>query len=323
MDHRLAWDRYWSFDRVATCMSAAGRGNYSDAVAEPWRDFFRRLSPGAAILDICTGNGAVALLAAEVSRTDGRDLSVVGADLADIDPKAHVACAEREDLLAVEFIGRMPAEELAFAPGRFNAVVSQYGIEYADLDRALPEAVRVLAGDGELRFGIHAAEGHIAEQTRAALRDVDFLLNEVDLPEVAARCFRAVRLAEETGSNCDEARKSVAEFQAALSRTADRLPFATDREMLQNSGAVLLDAHCKRAAVPLDDLLAKADEIRTEILVHQSRQEQLLGAARSIADMDAMAHQLVELGCREVGWNHQRKDDGSLIGYVLRARKNM
>lgn len=323
MDDRAAWDRYWSYDRVATCMSAAGRGNYSETVARPWQEFFRALPLGSTILDVCTGNGAIALLASEVSRDEGRAFAITGVDLAAIDPLTHVACAEREDLLAVEFVGRMPAEKLAFPDNAFMAVVSQYGIEYAKLDEALPAAVRVLAPGGELRFGIHAAEGSIAEQTRAALSDADFLLTEIDLPGAAVRCFTAVREAEETGANSEQARKSVAAFEAALCRAADRLPTATDREMLQNAGAVLLDAHCKRAAVPLPDLIAKAEEIRTEILVHVSRQQQLLTAARSTAEMDAMVEQLQRLGCRDVGWSPQAKEDGALIGYVLRARKNM
>src|SRR5262249_14723851 len=61
-----AWDQYWQDGRLASC-GGQGGVNYQPVIAEGWRRFFGTLTDGAHVLDICTGNGAVARLAAEVA----------------------------------------------------------------------------------------------------------------------------------------------------------------------------------------------------------------------------------------------------------------
>ena len=80
----------------------------------------------------------------------GRELTLTGIDLADIDP-ARFLPEHRVDVAAARFIGNTAAESLPFADGSFDVVVSQYGLEYADLALALSEAVRVLASGGQRR----------------------------------------------------------------------------------------------------------------------------------------------------------------------------
>src|SRR5215212_736587 len=118
-----AWDRYWHFNRIASCMDDAGRSNYDERIAGPWRAFFAGLPP-CDVLDICTGNGAVALIAATAG------MSVTGIDLADIDP-ARFVTPMAETLSGIRFLGGTNAAALPFPDGSFGAVVSQYGIEYA------------------------------------------------------------------------------------------------------------------------------------------------------------------------------------------------
>ena len=37
------WDRYWHFDRIASCFDGAGATNYDDCIADGWRAFFAGL----------------------------------------------------------------------------------------------------------------------------------------------------------------------------------------------------------------------------------------------------------------------------------------
>jgi ubiquinone/menaquinone biosynthesis C-methylase UbiE len=132
------------------------------------------LPAGSQILDLCTGNGAVAIIAAETSSVHGRNFAITGIDLADIDPKRFVS---RLEIIArdVTFVGNRSCETLTYADGQFDAVVSQYGIEYSELDRSLTEAVRVLAPAGKLRLFMHAKEGMVVASTKKAIADADFL----------------------------------------------------------------------------------------------------------------------------------------------------
>src|SRR4051812_8600842 len=126
MGDRSAWDRYWQADRIASCMDGAGQSNYDDRVAAGWRAFFRSLPAGSRILDLCTGNGAVAVIAAEVCSVHRKNFAITGIDLADIDPKRFVS---RYGSIAdgISFVAKANCEALRFADSSFDAVVSQYG----------------------------------------------------------------------------------------------------------------------------------------------------------------------------------------------------
>ena len=307
------WTQYWHYDRIASCFDGAGASNYADCVADGWRAFFADLATGACILDLCTGNGAVALLAA----AEGRAARILAVDQADIDPRSHVT-RNAELYAAIEFSGATNVEALPFGDRGFDAVVSQYGIEYADLSRALPEAVRMLAPGGRLRFVVHAADGVVAEGAKAMIADADLLLDEIDLPGHAARCFEAVLGAERGDGDARLADASLAGFQEALLRTARHVPQASDRTMFRNSGAVLLDTFQRRGHFDLEQLLAKTDEVRSEIAAHRGRLDALVRAALDARQAAAMAEQLGAMG--GVAASRPLEGPEGLIGHVVAAR---
>lgn len=319
MDERAAWDRFWSYDRQASFGTGKGSGNYGGEIAAGWRDFFAALPRRARVLDIATGNGAIALLAVKA----GRDLKVTGADLADVRPAAFVSSSKR-DLKAIRFLGGTPAEKLPLADSSFDAVVSQYGIEYSDLKTSLAEAVRVLAPGGRLRFVIHAAEGSLAADTALAVADADFLLDELDLIGRAARCFEAV-LGVERGRQSGQlaeiaAQARYGQFRDGLKALADRLPAARDQAMLASVHQTLTALFEQRQALGLESLLTRLDALDEEIAAHRSRQRALVAAALSTRQLAALARRLEKSGLEEVTTADQR-DGAALIGHVLEARR--
>ena len=311
------WSQYWQFDRIASCFDGAGESNYADEIADGWRRFFDALPDGARILDLCTGNGAAALIAAETARARAGNFRIVAVDQANIDPALHVSRHE-EDYASIIFLRGTEIEALPFPRAGFAAVISQYGIEYTDLEASLPEAVRMIAPGGRLRFVIHAADGIVARDSRAVIADADLLLQEIDLPGHATRCFEAVLAAERGDADTALADSHFAAFQEALERTARHVPQAADRMMFKNSGAVLLDTFQRRAHFDLEQLLAKAERVRAEIGAHRGRLDALVRAARSAKQADAMADQINALG----GVAASRPLDGpqGLIGHVVAAR---
>lgn len=311
------WSQYWHYDRIASCFDGAGQANYADDIAEGWRRFFDTLSNGARILDLCTGNGAAALIAAETARERGVNFRIVAVDQADIDPASHVS-RHGEDYASIIFLRGTEIEALPFPRAGFAAVISQYGIEYTDLDRSLPEAVRMLAPGGRLRFVIHAADGAVAHNSRLVMADADLLIQEIDLPGHATRCFEAVLAAERGDGDSSFADRHFAAFQNALERTARHVPQAADRTMFKNSGAVLLDTFQRRAHFDLEQLLAKAEQIRTEIAAHRGRLDALVRAARDAKQADAMAERLNALG--GVAASRPLEGQQGLIGHVVAAR---
>ena len=304
-------------------MDGAGSSNYDARIAEAWAEHFAVLPRRTRILDLCTGNGAIALIAAGVARSSELDFDIVGVDRADIDPP-RFAARHGDTLNRIAFQGTICAEELPFESGGFGAVTSQYGIEYSSLDRSLAEAVRVLSPGGRLRFGMHAAEGTVVADTRRAIADADFML-EVDLPAKAARCFKAVLEVEGASSPEPQAvaaaDASFATFQQGLGRVCDRLPRATDAEMMRHSAAVLYNAYENRASFPLPVLLDKAEEVRAEIAAHRTRQQALVDAAISQDELAEMAARLADLGMTDIRTGEQRAAD-EFLGHTIEARRS-
>jgi len=303
-------------------MDGAERSNYDDRVAAGWRTFFQSMPSGSRILDLCTGNGAVAVIAAESNAIYSKGFTITGVDLADIDPRRFV---HRLGVIArdVTFVPRTSVEQLPFADASFDAAVSQYGIEYSNLDKSLGEAVRVLAPGGRLRLFMHAKEGTVAAATKRAIADADFLLERVKLCDKAAACFRTVH-AVESGDECPEvvakADRCFSAFKAALDAAAHHLRKAEDEAMVRNTTSVLLHSYEHRRQFPPEMLAAKAQELKEEILAHRVRQRQLVTAAVTANRLAKMTATLAGLGMDDIGTLAVRPG-AEFVGYVIEATK--
>ena len=288
-----AWDSFWRYDRLSSFLTTPGAPNYAPPIADGWRAFFKSLTDGARVLDLATGNGAIAVMAVEA----GKDFSVTGADLAAVEPTAFVT-RNHAELKQIRFLPNTPAEALPLADASIDAVVSQYGAEYSDLARSIPEAVRVLAPGGRLRFAIHAAEGAVACDTASAIADADFLIG-LDI----------VGLAERSDTALDA-------FNIGLKAIADRAPTATDRAMLANVHQTLCDADDHRRG----ELAVTAENLHAEITAHRDRQAALLSAALSTNQMAELGTMLAALGLTAIAHGEQR-DGADLIGHVIEATR--
>jgi ubiquinone/menaquinone biosynthesis C-methylase UbiE len=203
-ESNAGWRAYWQENRLAACVPdnpASAR-----AIETHWKSFFSGLDDAVEVLDIATGNGVLLLWAYEAARAQGRELSLTGVDLAEIDP-ARFLPEHREALASVHFIGNTPAESLPFGDNRFDVLVSQYGLEYADLDRALDEVARVLKPGGQLHWLAHDAHSVVVAQGRELLRQIDFLLAPGG-PFVTMKAFAE---AQPQGKKADRATRQLTE----------------------------------------------------------------------------------------------------------------
>jgi len=161
------------------------------AIEAHWTGLFAELPAGHRVLDIATGNGVLLVWATKGARAAGRELTLTGVDLAEIDPARFLPEYEG-DLAAARFIGNTAAESLPFADGSFDVVVSQYGLEYADLDVALAEVARVLAPGGQLHWLAHSTDSIVVAEGRAQLVGIDLLLAP-DGPFAAMKAYIQAR----------------------------------------------------------------------------------------------------------------------------------
>lgn len=319
MDERAAWDRFWTYDRLSSFGTGSGAGNYGAPIAAGWRSFFQSLPLGSRVLDLATGNGAIAVIAVEA----GDRLKVTGSDLADVRPDDFVSNSKGA-LSQVEFLANTPAEDLPFADASFDAVVSQYGIEYSHLDQSVPEAARVLAPGGRLRFATHAAEGAVVADTRRAVEDANFLLDAVDLIGKATAAFAAILEVERGRAQAPfaqvEAQQKYAGFRDALKAVAERARSGADADMLASVHRSLTDLFQQRQSHADEVLQARIADLGAEVEAHRERERALLAAALSRDELAELAEQLDELGLIGLTVGEQRDGD-QLIGHVIEARR--
>ena len=135
LNHRLSWDidKYWRNKAIKT---------------------LRKYRPSS-ILDIATGTGDFAILAAEKLRPThkdpllGKNLKVVGADIAEgmmAIGRQKVAARHLENVISFE---REDCTALSYPTGSFDAVTAAFGIRnFQNLEDGLREMCRILKPGG-------------------------------------------------------------------------------------------------------------------------------------------------------------------------------
>ena len=207
---KWAWDRQWRGSLVSTCL-LEGDSETGDAFVQGWGNFFSNLPKGAKILDIGTGNGFVPLIALEVSDRAGKKFEIHGADMAVIDP-ARALPDQAEQLSRISFHTEAPSENLPFEDETFGAITGQHALEYADLNKAVPEIARILKPSGAVRFLVHAADGDIVKSNLPKIEQCRYLLEEIDLFSIAERAVEdALKGQGDQGAVLKEALKNAAD----------------------------------------------------------------------------------------------------------------
>lgn len=124
------------------------------ALFEPWgrQVAAAAVEPGDRVLDVACGTGVLTLAAQARAGAEGE---VVG-----LDPNDEMLDVARRKDASVQWCCA-PAESIPFPEGRFDAVVSQFGLMFFDDPvRALREMARVLRPGGRLAVAVWDAIDH-------------------------------------------------------------------------------------------------------------------------------------------------------------------
>jgi SAM-dependent methyltransferase len=135
----------------------AGEYEHTAAELEPVAQHvvsLARLQPGQTVLDLATGTGNAALLAAQAGAL------VTGLDAAPRLIDVARSRAAREGVRASFVVGDLGA--LPFEDGAFQAVLSIFGVIFAeDPSRAFAEMIRVMEADGRALLAVWVPAGPI------------------------------------------------------------------------------------------------------------------------------------------------------------------
>ncbi len=161
LDH---WARYWQ-SGARHSLPQDFSGNYDREVAEFWKTQFSNVSSGGAVLDICTGTGAIALLAKDAFSDRTIRISAVDGAAIERETLAEIWPGRADDLNQIEFVFDCPIEQMdVLGPaGPFDLITSQYGLEYCDLAAVAPKITQALKPEGRLALVTHASSSEMAQ----------------------------------------------------------------------------------------------------------------------------------------------------------------
>lgn len=273
------WDQFWRTGRTSCCSDHDGSAN-AEIIRGLWAEFFASLSEGERLIDLCTGNGAVMNIALECARKSGIGIMACGVDSASIAPIGACNRQRRAD----SFFVRASVTALPFEDRCFDAVTSQFGIEYAPPERVIAESLRVLRNGGRGLFITHARGGVTVTQARAELVDIDELQDEIRIFPAAFEALALLCAVERsarhvTSTQLADARRADEAFHERLARVGDKWQKRAALAVFRDTGAILQHTFQNRHAFPVAVLVDKVRETEQSVVLHKGRLQALLDAA--------------------------------------------
>lgn len=316
------WDRYWQADRLTACLADPATGNYEPAIREAWEQFFAGLADGVRLLDIGTGNGAVAIIAFEAAARGGKHFDIHGVDRADIDPARFTHAAPA----AIRFHGRTPVESLPFPAAHFDAITGQYALEYTDIERSLKELNRVAKPGARLRFVLHAEGARPVSAAKAGLDDIIYAMDTLRILDQARALMRgafAFERAERRDAGLETEARAARENYLVSARTLDeRYSRSTDKGLLEEILGSVRYAWDHRREFTLDYILAGMDAIETEARAYRARLENMCAVALTRAGAEELCRDLSAAGFENVSLSEFRtRNREDFWGWQLTARQ--
>ena len=317
-----SWNKYWEHGFLTSCRNAFS-GNYDGSLKTVWEDFLLQLPHGARILDICTGNGAIAIIANELSLEKGLAFEIHGIDSAAIRPMETVK-TDRHLLEGIVFHGETPAEQTPFEDRIFQAITGQYAFEYTDEKRCISELARVMAAGGALQLVIHHTESIVMETSREEVRNGRIIFEETGIFDHAQSMMKIMGEAD-----TPDARKALAsnpdaernrnQLNEAAGRLSEALRSSAHPQLLQMAMDKVAEAYRMLDEKGPEAALEHLGTSQQMLTANIARLEDLMAAGRSPDQIDAILGNLDSAGFETRPAEEIRHEGGPLMGWLLRA----
>ena len=309
------WSLFWRQGHSTTFGDYFKQG-YEGAVADWWKSTLDALPANPVIMEVGCGN--CSLLPAMI--TSGIGGKYLGVDLArvELSPVAREGLAESG--IEVVLHPETPAEEIPEPDMSVDLVVSVFGIEYSDLDRSLPEVLRLLQPGRQFRALLHHDASVVTSMSRRAIAEYDSedLASVIEaLGVISSERDKAASIAELKASPQAEKHRKIINMLAEkyLSSTDPRTANATMFEIMTN-------------ALKFFKMMGAESEARQQFIsslydehtASHERFKQMVAVALDEAGIAAMQEKLNALGFSETRANviYSNKD---ILGWELCTQK--
>lgn len=319
-----AWSRYWARGALHSCPNAFS-GNYGEEIRALWVEFFAAQPSGARVLDIGTGNGAIALIARDVAHDSGCAFEIEAIDSAEIIPE-RAAAAYGLATQGIVFRAGVDVESTGYPDAWFDAVSSQFALEYTRLGAALPELARVMKPGGAAMFVVHHAESLALATTRAELESFEFLQHEVPLLVNARRFLQRLLGAR----NAEELKRMARDAETtAQARELNRMVALVMARSKAKPHAAFVAAIAAQIVTALQEIrtvginagLERLRVLHEEMQAHRDRLRAMAHAAHTHADVQRLAHEVQKAGFQVQPAAELKVRGSDLMGWILRVTR--
>ena len=177
------WSSYWGNARVTT-FAWQFTNNYDHDFLTFWQS---QLSADYEhIIDLACGNGALVWIADDITNKPVPKTRITGVDIANIKP--FVTLKKKKELHPfVNFLANTSIDQLPFADHSIDFAISQYGLEYSQLDKTIAELGRVLAPNARMAFILHDKQSDILREAVPQVALIKHVLDESNLETLFLR----------------------------------------------------------------------------------------------------------------------------------------
>lgn len=211
------WNSFWSQGFITTFGSTLP-DNYTGELRRFWENLFSELENNCRILDIATGNGAIASIAVEELSRSGKTAMICAADAAVITEDIELPSTAKELRKSIQFFSNTPCESLPFLQNHFDLVTSQYGIEYSDWNRSLSEVFRVLKPEASAHFICHRENSSIVNPSMDEITVYEAAINKYGIFDAASEFIQILSASEHQAGQQNSAHlnKTINDFRLEL-----------------------------------------------------------------------------------------------------------
>ena len=175
------WTDYWKNTNALNSFAEGEQGSgYSNEIADFWTSQFKSLSKGSTLVDLGTGNGAVAVLAQLYSEANQSNFQVYGIDAADITPKKinHKDAKVKKALSKINFIPNTLIEQSNFESNSVDFYFSQFAFEYSNMEKSVQHCAQCLKSGGKITLLSHHPDSEISKDSQVGASVIHYILHE-------------------------------------------------------------------------------------------------------------------------------------------------
>lgn len=162
------WTLFWRQGHSTTFGDYFKQG-YTGGVADWWQSVLDNLPAHPVVMEVGCGN--CSLLPAMIKA--GIKAKYIGVDIASVKLSTVAEQGLAESEIEVILHSGTPAEEVPEPDASVDTIASVFGIEYSDLDRSLPEVLRLLKPGGRFCALLHHDDSVVTSMSRRAISEYD------------------------------------------------------------------------------------------------------------------------------------------------------